>query len=389
MKVNRWTEGLAAAGLLTVPLAGLADEANMNQVWTALTSTTISGYVDTSMQWNFGTGNANEAAYSYGPGKADGFNLDVVKLSIAKPLDEAQWAAGYQVDLLFGPNANLLATSSTGTSADFAIQQAYVALRTPVGNGLDFKVGVFNTIVGYEVFDAGKNPNWTRSYGYTIEPTTHTGVLGTYQFTEAISASFGIADTFGPAINARANPPRAESYKTYMGSVTLTAPESWGWLKGSALYLGFINGFNSSPGFTDTHLYSGVTLNTPVEKLKVGAALDYVFADNITGAPAGTTGYQWAVGGYTSYQITEKLSLHGRGEYAARSGPDYVAGLLPSRAVELTGTLQYDLWKNVLSRLEFRWDHSADGSDQFGGSTPGMPTLKNQYILAANVIYQF
>src|SRR5262249_32745496 len=152
---------------------------------------------------------------------SDGFNLDVVKVSIEKPLDEAQWAAGYKVDLLFGPDANTFATTSTGAAtSDFGIKQAYVALRAPVGNGLDFKVGVYDTPIGYEVFDAGENPNYTRSWGYTIEPTTHTGVLGTYQFSESISASAGIANTFGPVINQRAQiasgGKKAESYKTYI-----------------------------------------------------------------------------------------------------------------------------------------------------------------------------
>jgi hypothetical protein len=395
MKVNKWTLGLAAVGLVSLPAGLLADEATqMNQVWTALTSTTISGYVDTSMQWNFGTGNANPPAYIYNtPDKQDGFNLNRVALRIERPLDEAQWAAGYKVDLWFGPDANTYATASplsTGSS-DFAIKQAYVALRTPVGNGLDFKIGVFDSIIGYESHDTPSNPNYTASYGRTIEPHTHTGVLGTYQFTEAISASFGIADTFGPSINARANPPRAESYKTYMGSVALTAPESWGFLSGSTLYGGFVNGFNANVGgganATDTHLYVGATLNTPVKELKVGGAYDYVFLDNIGGVP--TPGYIWNLAGYASYQATEKVSLHARGELFSRSGPDYVAGLLPSRGVELTGTLQYDLWKNVVSRLEFRWDHSADGTDQFGGTTFGAPSLKNVYMLAANVAYKF
>ena len=39
-----------------------------------------------------------------------------------------------------GPDANVLGTASTGLGTDFAIKQAYVALRVPVGNGLDFKV---------------------------------------------------------------------------------------------------------------------------------------------------------------------------------------------------------------------------------------------------------
>src|SRR5205823_15057650 len=135
-------------------------------VLTALASTTVSGYVSTSMEWNPGTGNAFVPGFAFNPGKQDGFNLDVVRLTIERPLDEGQWAAGYKVDLWFGPDANFLASSSSGiATSDFGIRQAYVTLRTPVGNGLDFKLGTWNTIIGYESYDAGSNPNYTRSYG--------------------------------------------------------------------------------------------------------------------------------------------------------------------------------------------------------------------------------
>jgi len=108
-KLNKWTLGLAAAGLVSLPVFGLAEE-KANALMTALSSTTISGYVNTSMHWNPGTGNANPPGFSFNSGKQDGFNLDVVKVTIDKPLDEAAWAAGYQVDLLFGPDANTLKT---------------------------------------------------------------------------------------------------------------------------------------------------------------------------------------------------------------------------------------------------------------------------------------
>jgi hypothetical protein len=394
MKVNKWTLGLAAVGLASLPAGVSADEATkMNQVWTALSSTTIGGYVDTSAQWNPGTGNANLAPYAYSAGKADGFNLNVVKLSIGKPLDESQWAAGYQADLLYGPDARGLGTFS---DQDFALQQAYVALRTPVGNGLDVKVGVFNTIIGYESFDANKNPNWTRSYGFTMEPTTHEGVLLSYQFTDWLTVQGGIANTFGPQIGERATDyDRAESYKTYMGSVAFTVPKDTGFLEGSTVYVGIINGMNKISAstvtipVTDTHLYAGATFNTPIKDLKVGAAFDYTWLNYREGD---TPGWQWALGGYASLRLTEKMSLHARGEYYNRTDPVdgmYVSGLLPAKAVEATATLQYDLWKNVISRLEFRWDHDATGGEWFGGETAGVPTRKNQYILAANVIYQF
>src|SRR6266496_5560212 len=379
MKVNKWTLGLATLGLVSLPTASQAEE-KMNQLWTALSSTTISGYVNTSMHWNTGTGNGNVPAYSYNTSdKQDGFNLNVVKLSIEKPLDEAQWAAGYKAELLFGPDAVSYATTkdSAGDFSSAAIKQAYVALRTPVGNGLDFKIGVWDTIVGYETFDAGNNPNYSRSYGFTIEPTTHTGVLGSYQVSKAVSLSAGIANTHGPIINERANPPKAESYKTYVGSIALTAPDDWGFIAGSTLYAAVVNGFNSGLVADQTSWYVGTTLNTPVKNWKVGASFDYL---GTTGFGPGNHNYANAWALYSSFQATEKLSFHLRGEYATTDTtllgnydldrdaiPDDVAPSNGNYEVfALTGTLQYDLWKNVLSRLEIRWDHLAGDHSTIG-----------------------
>jgi hypothetical protein len=402
MKLNAWTLGLIGAGLVSLPAVTSAEE-KPSSVLTALSSTTLSGYVDTSAQWNMGTGNANVPAYAFGgPSKADGFNLNVVRLLLEKPVEAADvWGAGYKADLFLGPDANALSTQSTLATgkSDFAVKQAYVALHAPLGNGLDFKLGVWDTIIGYEVTDAPNNPNYTRSYGYTMEPSTHTGLLATYQFNDLLSASAGIANTFGPSINSRAffgpanvaagtQGPQAESYKTYMGSVTLTAPTNCGVLSGSTLTGCIINGYNSgvsTNGADQTSFYVGVTMNTPVCGLKVGACYDYagISKQSLT---AQTASYANATGLYATYQICEKLSLNGRGEYASSGSPAVFGS---RKVVEATATLQYDLWKNVLSRLEFRWDHSADGANAYGGTVAGSPTLKNSYILLANIAYKF
>src|SRR5262252_2699956 len=244
MKSDNWKIGLAAVGLIGLIAAATAEE-KPNIVQTALAATSVSGYVDTSAQWNFGTGNANMPPYKFGgPSKADGFNLDVVQLRIEKPLDESEWSAGYRVDLWFGPDANVLGTQSTLSTgaSDFAIRQAYLALRVPVLNGLDFKVGVFDSIIGYESVESPNNPNYTRSYGHSIEPQTHTGLLASYRFSDLVSASVGIANTKGPNVNGRAfgEDGKAESFKSYMASIALTAPESMGFLAGSTLYGGFV-----------------------------------------------------------------------------------------------------------------------------------------------------
>ncbi|HUD45963.1 MAG TPA: hypothetical protein VMR33_03985, partial [Candidatus Baltobacteraceae bacterium] len=80
MKVNKWTVGLAAAGLVTLAPSVLAQDQTPTSVplMTALSATTISGYVDTSAVWNPGTGNAHPAPYAFNAGKQDGFNLDAV-----------------------------------------------------------------------------------------------------------------------------------------------------------------------------------------------------------------------------------------------------------------------------------------------------------------------
>ena len=385
MKLNQWTLGLAAMGVISLSSAVRAEEASM-PLMTALSSTTISGYVDTSAHWNLGTGTGG-SVFPYlfgGVDKADGFNLNVVQLSISRPLDETDWAAGYRVDLWLGPDANTLGTQSTLStgSGDLAIRQAYVALRAPVGNGVDLKMGVFDSVIGYESIAAVDNPNYTRSYGRTLEPTTHTGVLASYRVNELLSVSAGVADTVGPVINERAWPVKAESYKTYMGSIAITAPDTWGFLAGSTLYGGVVNGFSSGITNNQTSWYVGATLATPVEGLRLGAAWDVLDLHD-------QTGDAWAVSVYGSYAATEKLSLHLRGELAtsvANLWPGLAPGADHNQVWALTGTVQYHLWQNVLTRAEVRWDHADEGT--YFTSNSGV-NRRNSVLLAANVIYKF
>jgi len=413
MKVNPWTLGLAAAGLVSLP-AGTQAEEKLNPLLTAVTPTSLSGAVSTSIEWNPGTGNVFSSPRLYQQGKADGFNLDVVSLTLDKPLDESQLAAGYHVDLWFGPDANTFASQSsvdpdTGNriSADFAIKQAYIALRTPFGNGIEWKVGVFDSVIGYESHDSWKDPNYSRSYATSIEPHTHTGVLGSYQFSPTFSMSAGIADTHGPQINQRGNPPKAESFKTYMASLALTAPDNWGFVSGSTFYSGFVNGFSGGWDGSVFNYYAGITLNTPVKKLKVGTAFDYATRTD-DAAPGGSHAAlnAWALTGYTSYELTEKMSAHIRLEYAQTDANIFQTGAqLPdgnSKLFGITGTLQYDLWANVISRLELIWDHQAGDNDMRGfGGRPEKPdnatgeppethgSKSDAFTIALNLIYKF
>ena len=156
-----------------------------------------------------------------------------------------------------------------------------------------------------------------------------------------------------------------------MASLTLTAPDSWGFLAGSTLYNGVVYGFDTFSGAQDRlNYYAGAVINTPVEGLTTGLSFDYV--------DFGTTpsDKHYILGGYASYRLTDKLSVHGRGEYAWYEYDSYDGCWW-----ELTGTIQYDLWANVISRVELRYEHD-DEFDYYGESKCGL-------LLAANINYVF
>lgn len=380
MKINKWTLGLAAVGLVSLSSVTQAEEA-AQPLLTALSSTTISGYVDVGAHWNPGSGNAVPAPFDYNSvNKRDGFNVNSILVTLEKPLEEGEWSAGYRADLMWGPD-------STAATGDADIRQAYVALRAPVGNGLDLKLGRWDTIIGYESTDSYKNPNYTRSYGYSIQPKEHTGLLATYQALEFLTVNAGIANTATTHdINARNA--RAESRKAYMASAAFTATEDMGFLAGSAVYVGAVIGDSNASSESQQHYYVGATLATPVEGLRLGVAFDYL-NNSALFSPLGSTivgaGAEvdiWTVALYASFQATEKLSLHTRAEYVdAEAKSSFAKADADGYAV--TATLQYDLWENVLSRLEVRWDHSDDVRFLGNGSK------KNDWLVAANLVYKF
>jgi len=440
MKFNKWTLGLAAVGAVSMASAVRADDApKLSPLNTALSNTTISGYVSASANWQLtpGAGTTGGIANSPGgqiplqSGKANGFNLDVVKLSISKPEDATPYASGYEVDLLFGPdavgwnpsaNANTIkyngSTKGVGyttSGSDFAIQQAYITLNTPVGNGIDWKFGVWNTVIGYESFDPASNPNYTRSWGWAVEPTEHTGVLASYKVNDEWSFNAGVANTLSTGINTRNNYNNSNGsawHKTVMGSVTFNAPSSWGWASGSAFYAGMVYGFagsntsnqqgtGGSQGGNQQNYYVGATLNSPWKDVTFGTCFDYVQNLNGTtfynGAPSGTHLNDYIFGLYNTIKATDKLSFNSRFEYwevDGFSGSGYKGG---DGGIALTETVEYDLWANVVSRLEIRYDKATSGIGNNGGESTDVSVLPNGTTTSnsssvgiyANVVYKF
>ena len=406
MKFNKWTIALAATGV--VSLASVAQAEESHPVNTALSSTTLSGFVDTSAIWNVGSGNGVASRFANtGSDRQDGFNLNYVKVQLEKPIDEGTWSAGYKTELMFGPDAAVMPgrlgggrANVGGNGSEIAIKQAYIALRVPVGNGIDLKVGQFDPIVDYEVTDSYANPNFSRSLAFNnLEPFGHQGVLATYQFNDVLGASLGVANSANNSgvvgshngggsslgnINAKSSSfGGPESYKAYMAGLVVKAPESFGWLAGSALYAGIVKGLEVGNGNDPVTYYVGGSLATPIKELSVGAAYDYLANGSFDGS------YGNAVSLYVNFQATDKLKLNGRVEYATASDGLFIGTGMADDNVKIfgvTGTADYALFANVVTRVEVRWDTVVGGSNlrAFGNSNE-----KNDVSVALNVIYKF
>ena len=391
MNYNQWTTALAAIGAVSLASATRAD-GKMSAVQSALSNTTISGYVDTSATWRPGTDTTpvDGPNMPFGTAKNDGFSLNTIDIVLDKPEDESPWAAGYHVEFMLGPDA----VSTEGFGAD-GVRQAYLTLRTPVGNGLEWKVGVWDSILGYESSSAPLNPNYTRSYGWTIDSKTLTGILATYKINDLITVQAGVADSsdigFG---TVGVNPTSFESQKAYLGELQLTAPDSAGFMKGATLTMGVIDAAGNNTTLTpgSTGWYVGAMLPTPVPTLKFGAAFDYVDEHNggYNGNPSNDS--IWTAALYSSYQAADKLSFNLRAEYLNNTdaGPLSPVNLYgDNTAEEITATAEYKLWANVLSRVEFRWDHVEHGNSFGANQTPITANRANDFMLALNLIFRF
>jgi len=351
MKMNKWTMALAAAGVVSLSSVAQAQEAAAGANALAA-STTLSGYVSTSYTTD-DTGTSR-----------DSFALDVVDLKFASAQGAGEYATGYTVELWMDPDANGLDTvnSALGGENGVEIYQANIDLRLPVGNGLDLKVGQFTTVVGHETYNVNENAFYTRSHGFAVEPTHHTGVLASYQATDDLGISVGFVND-----TTSANTNNDNGGTAYLVSLGYTIPDSAGFLSGTQLTYARVDGANGS-GAANSEVdsqYLGASIPLPVEGLSYNLAWD--IREN-----AGTTADDNVLGHYLSYAATAEMTVNVRYETGNRNGGVNYDGITATSV-----GIDYKLWENVISRVEYisdDWDGNANGADE---------------SLVFNIIYSF
>ena len=212
------------------------------------------------------------------------------------------------------------------------------------------------------------------------------------EITEGLSVSAGLINGFDSSLGD--NDGHADL--GYVLGADFTIPDSLGFLGGSTLYVGYVDGSDEGQTIAagtpaesvntddNTLLYIGASVNTPIEGLAVGIAYD----DRQTGGGAWDAD---SVALYATYSLSDDASISVRydnGTIELTTGGE-------DSADNLAVTLDYSIWENVTTRFELGWESGAgalgtailsppDARTRDGGDVAG-----NSSYFALNAFYSF
>ena len=381
----------------------------------------LSGYVDTGYTYGF-TGSGNQSVVNARPGdpaRGD-FNLYALKLVLEKALTQENKAqAGFRVDVFIGEDANYLTSHAYADNVDadsnaLFFEQAYAQFRVPVGNGWDWKVGKYVSILGYEVIERPANMNISYSLLFNDAfSITYTGVLTSYRFNEILDAKLGVGNgadsdnnltidgngdgaTLLAALNLTA-PGGNANWSHVFGYETSTANNSSGNPPATLSSYGFVGATNPDG---PAYVYNSWGNWAPrFADNKLLLAFDScVGAYCPANGPAGGATTLWGGSVYAKYQWNEWFYLAGRGTYFGadnqnKTGVTTAGGADGSISWwSYTLTAGFQLIDNLLIRTEYRMDWGANMVGGSGGTVtaPGIPGSGGPaYEASAEVVFSF
>jgi len=326
--------------------------------------TNLFAYIENSATFNLtgaGRGGTNELRfYDYD----EGYTFNIAEFSIKKDPSE-KYPFGYGLVVTSGIDSQKNHSLGIFRSEEdsfafrntkkFDFQEMYLSATVPLGSGLTIKAGKWVTLLGYEVIESPNNLNFSRGYLFTFGiPLTHTGGLFSYTLTDWFTVQAGVVVGWDNSEDNNGRP-------SYTGQFAFTP------LKDFTANLNWIAG----PEQNDQNTHQRYALDfvfgyTGIKNLTLAADVLYGNEDKEASLVAADTRQNtnaswWAWAAYAAYDWTEKLRTALRLEYF--DDPDGVrtAAIAPGTNVELydvTATIQYKIWKGLVSRLEYRHDNA-------------------------------
>ena len=388
----------------------------------------LSGYVDAGYSYNFTSRAATQATRADNDGKnasenGGDFNIHNFKIALEKALpEENTWAAGFRADINYGEDAAFKSgVTPTDSASALWLQQAYVNFNVPVGTGLQLKVGKWSALTGFEAPERPANPNITGGMVAALEPGEHVGLLGTYQAHKNLHLNFGVANSdWGNNADGVSftDTNTGSSSVLYTGSacvhndaqnliskfIFVYNPNGGTGILANPTVAGTANQITNKG---ESFLFNHNTVWTPKacnDKLMFGYNTVLGFYNDYANAPTGAVPRDynesyWGLAGYTKYLFNAVFSLAQRVEYVSNNDGAKLgavgSALTPtnlngknSEALGFTTTAGFNLWENMMLRVEYRADFThLNDSSTTAASSNGDETVT--HLAAAQVVYSF
>lgn len=396
----------------------------------------ISGYVDTSYTLNLAdrteTGPVAGSSWQ-NTGRVfdrqfDAFNLNAVKLTIQKDKDSSKFPAGFRTDIILGEDADVLNRAAAPVNGDIAanLEQAYINLGVPIGNGIDVKIGKMVGLVGYEAIESPANWQFSRSDGFRLAPNEQTGVTFGYKWNDIVTTTVGVINGWqGQFIGASGG--NGNTDLSFVGRVDITGPKTDAGDFGayvSALYgnddVSVVAPTLNNP---DNYIWNiGGTWTKPFGVKDLAFGIDFLsrFSEYSTAAAAANVAnelvplsanalsaygkWDWSSVGakWTSTSGRFSYSWYGNASGSGAAVPNgftldplvvYSGSSRPgtTELYSFTLTQAFNVWKDTLVRLEWRHDWTPSSGVGFGAANAAShdDLRKEQDTLAVNVVYSF
>ena len=331
------------------------------QLPSGLKNVQLSGFVDTSVSYNFGVPhNLKNSALRVFDTESQSFLINNAELNLQKPVS-ADSPFGFKTSLMFGTDATVVGSVTTGLGTgteQVELKDAYAEYLFPIGEGLDVMAGKFATLHGAEVIESMNDWNFSRSYlfGFAI-PFTHTGVRATYPWTKWLSTTVGVNNGWDVVKDNNLG-------KTLETEVVLTPNDKM------SLTTNYMVGpeQSSTGGGSNSHmrhLIDMVASYQPTDALQLKANFDY--GHESKGVGIGKNASWVGIAGYVRYALTKWWALASRTEWF--NDADGVRTAFRTTGIngatgrdlnlwEQTLTSEFQLNKHLISRLEYRHDQA-------------------------------
>lgn len=346
----------------------------------------ISGYLDASYTWSSRhPKDPSRISGRYFYGDQNKVNFNDFHLVLDKP--EKDWGVGFHISGDFGRTGELLReatlwgkTFHKEPSAE--LRESYITTTIPVGEGIQFKGGLFVTTLGTEIIPnpGAYNDEITRSFAFNYAiPFRHLGTLFSYPFLKTLTGTMGIVTGWD-------NPRDNNGSPSGLFGVTWTPSETF------SLASNIVAGPEQTRNTSNVRFaWSNVATIKPVDPLTL--LLEYTFGiEQDASTPTGIKDAQWyAFAATGSWNWTDRFSTALRTELFLDEGASRTFGFGATKPIfnvalgEVTVAGTYKFTKMFVGRAEVRQDWANRAVYKRGSSNAN----SNQTTLAVQLLYQF